>query len=1417
MDFLTVYPRTVNWETILVKENVNLATIIYPAKNPLFRKLAENLADAFRKFSGASPVLLSDEEVMPDRISRMPDDYRSVPLILLGDINTNRTMVNLYVRYRCFADADYPGEDGYELRTVINPYTRSTNVIVVGGSTPKGVGRGVDRLIEELAKHSQPRQIILPFLLETDISRGLKKRLDEYPYTNLEAPKPTMASIQGYDVIRVVGHYALMYAVTGDRRYGAYAADCLRLFNSHHTDSYGDRHYYMERLLVGIYWLEAGGFFSDEEVVQVDRLLLGTLVKAQDNWWRRKDENIPLGHRHHSKGTYEFLQQARFVRENANISSETYAQCEKWIAECVAFLDALCNACIDDQDDETTLNNMSNLFVYSFAEERYGFFESGNARQSALRALALTDNMGAGAGQGGYGESHMSAMYTQIDATTAVAASAFYYRDPQLKWILEHMPFLREPLRGNIFIYCPIFLHNYATGQNLPEKEPGGLVGIQVLPVTQHQYALNTTPPENIVPLGHFVNAPETWQLAEGIGRNKMTRKEGFDKLALRQSFEPEGAYLLLQGYQGGYNWQGHHQAANCIVRFSQFGKIFLIQNARRHTTYDKNGVLVSKGWDSEGLSPYSRLDGVVENDHCGVAMTSLPECRGAYWRRQILWMKKGSGYFLVLDSIQPQAAGEFSMTCTWRTLAFAEKDGRVLTSGQGDAVFRIVCGEELQNHLGEEYMEGAASPYVWRQYQGGELGQGESVSFHNLFYARKETEDELIDVIKLDTDSGMVKKDGSVESLYRQNPSGNKFEWAGISADAALAWLSETCFVLSGAKTVRLGEILLIAASSFSLILESSGVITLTSDYPVQATINGSPAAFPSGIFLLPAGMAANIVKKIWDAAIHQMRSPTILQQSTRQPMEVKALQQVWRTANFGVAPQRIRDVRIKCDPSPANGFDEQLIDTVPLELREFWTQWYEAPEYRLQLRFPTKPLVDSLRLIADGYDEPMMRVFNPLPENIELTSSYQGIQQSHRVEMLAEVVTFKRYRGQLDRMAGHRALIGTPVDAIELVIQAPKNRLFVLQDIEIFGGDPIPVKVAHLVTHDLTGKGSGEIFIVTEENEIILLNRSGSILWRQKTHEIVSYVACLDLFGDGKKYICLGMVGGELRILTPEGNLFRAVQLNYLFKMRLSLFGWVETVLSLSIWRRDESGRAALAVGSYGTIVFLDPDLNILGHSFVDGSWVVNSHAVPAGYANAHDIWVRCGWNHGISVYQGLDSFAPSGKAADFGGVKQPLFRDIKQVIPFVNGHTVAFEWIDRPQGGCIVAAAENGVGVMDTISMQWLWMQRGYPYLTGCRLSRDGQRVILSGMDGFVTVVQFATGKLIQRRWLGKSVVGFGLYGDTLAAATLDGIYLLDGDLRTCGFTALPNPRKMICSGNQILVVDQDQKLVCFSPVQ
>ena len=757
-DLPRMLPRTVQRETPVIGQDNRPGAIIYPSGVEAYHTLAQNLAANVEAHSGVGLELLADREVLPTRSTPLPQGFRTRPLIILGNLNTNRLIVPLYAGFLCATDALYPGADGYDLRTLVNPFGRGANTVLVGGSTPSGVAQAVDRLIYHLGNTDQLNASALPFMLDIKLEPPLAHKLSNWPSAPLGATIPDLP----VDKILAVGNYTAMYVWTGDKRYGAFACDCLLALHQELDDSYGDRHYFLERLLRALPWLAAGGFLADEDLVRTDQLLLGTALGNQGMWWRMRDDKPPLGHRHHGKGTYEFFLLARYLRHQARPNEAARQLCDRWLAECSTFLDGLGRAAIDDQDDETTLNNLATIFWYALSEERYAFFESGNARLVAERALAIHDNKGAGAGQGGYGESHSGAMYLQQEATLAVAACAFFYQDGRFKWILERMPNLSQPIRGGFWSFSPIFMHKFDTGPELQPVPPENLAGVAVLPITAYQFRLNNHPPVHIEHRGHSVNAPETWLSPEGVDINRLPQARGFHKLVLRSRFEPDAAYLLLQGYQGGYRWQGHMQAANCIVRFSQYGHIFLIQNSGRHSHYHKNGIFVSNGFNTRPMPPIAEWLVVDEWDHLGISATRLPDYHGTDWTRHLFWDKAGAGFFVVIDVLEIEDEGSYSATCTWRTPAYASFEGRAWESVQGEHRFTLRAGRHYVMTNKQEDEPGAARPYVLRQTQYGQYPAGSAITFQNLFFAREQEDATSLDLRQLTPTEALIIKDGA-------------------------------------------------------------------------------------------------------------------------------------------------------------------------------------------------------------------------------------------------------------------------------------------------------------------------------------------------------------------------------------------------------------------------------------------------------------------------------------------------------------------------------------------------------------------------------------------------------------------------------------------------------------------------------
>ena len=1433
---IDLLPRTLLRTTPLA----NIGAIIHPDGDPLYGALAGKLAAAIAARGGPLPECAADLAIMPERHTPLPDSYRRQSLIFLGNLNTHRALAPLYANYLCSTDATYPGGDGFDLRTIVNPYGTGTNVILAGGSSIRGVERAVSRLIEIIS--ALPPRAALPFLLEVDLAPELAAELAAWPQTPLEDTSELQANrARGQmfytEMIRIIGTYTLMWSWTADERYARMARDNLRALNQRVQDGYGDWHYLAERFMRAIPLLIAGGFLSEEEVRRTDQLLLNTAWGTQNEWWRMRRAQPPLGHRHHGKGTYEFLLIARYLRDQAAPTPALRALCDRWIGECQTFLDALAAARIDDQDDESTLNNLATMFRYALGQERHAFFTSGSARLTAERALALHDNNGAGAGQGGYGEGLPGMMYSQQEATVPVAASAFYYGDGELKWILQSMPNLSVAQRYGGLQYTPVFLQKFDTGPELKPVRPAQFLGVRRLPVTDHQYAINVAPPVNVEFSGHMVNALETWEMPEGVGLNRLPQARGFDKIVFRGGFGRKDAYLLLQGYQGGFRWQGHMQAANCLARFFQAGHIFLIQNTWRHSAYDKNGLAISDGENETPLPPIAECVAAADFAPLGMTVTRLADNHRATWTRHIFWQRAGDGCFVVIDRAAFEADGPFALTCTWRTPGYAELDGRRWRADQGEHRFTLVAGDPVPMTCEEEADQGASAPFVLRQRRDGNFRAGTETSFQNLFYVRPLGAAEKLDLRRRDDRSAHLVRDGAAVAWCAVAVADGLGWLPGARAAAESLWVEGGCIGLAGASSLSL--------SSAGWKIESDRPIGILADLAAaRLTLHPDSPAGPGARVVLTLGEtrreltldAEVIVNLASDACVRlsgELRrwlAGTAFGPGSSGPVAAPAVEDrgwgsAWTFAGGTGLPEKIRNVRITAAPLPVDGFPDQLIDAMLPESRETWRQWPQADRYEIDLAFPEPRVVASVNILGDCIDDPTLRSFCPLPEGIRLDAeTADGRMRACEVRPAADR-HYKRYRDAENRLQARAAAVGFKTGSLHLRIPAPpEGGSFVLHEIEIFGDRMLAPAVTHWTTADVNGDGRPEIAVFNAANELLLLDEKGREIWRRQFPVTLTHLSCQPVDAAGPPSLCLGLLGGELHILNADGTPRQVSRITQdIIQFRDILQGWFNAVHSLAVWRRDAAGRAALVVGGYAIVVFLDPDGRVAGHSWSDGPWNTDILVAPENRARPGDIYVRCGWNHGIMQYQGFPGPGPSGAALSFGGFKQPMFRMLRRITPFANGRCLAFRWIDLPScpDGAIFAVTELGCGVFSVREGDWRWKREGGMSLQAAVVGKVAGRLaaLTGGADGFVAALDLEDGRLLRRFQAGAPVIGLApaAAAESLVVCTRAGVQSLDAEWKVRGSLARPMRRMLACDGDRILIVREDNTLEMLSPTK
>jgi hypothetical protein len=1420
-----VLPRHVQRATALAG-----AAILYPGSDPLYAPLAEALAQAVHKRCGARPACIRDTDVMPERRTPLPEALRRQTLFILGDLNSNRAVLRLYADYLCAADASYPGEGGYDLRTIVNPHGTGANVILAGGGSAADVGKGVARLLEILSAGNGGE---LPFLLEVRLNPAVAQALATWPQTPLDDTDEMKANrgrglMFHTEMIRAVGSYSMMWWWTGDERYAAVARENLVKLNSQVKDGYGDWHYLADRFLRAAPVLFSGGLIPDEEIARTDRLLLHTALSNQNEWWRMSRDTPPFGHRHQGKGTYEFLLLALYLRDQANPTPALRAQCERWIGECRTYLDALARARIDDQDDESTLNNLASLFRYALGQERHAFFTDGSARLVAERCIALHDNNGAGAGQGGYAEGLPSAMYIQQEATIQVGASAFYYGDGGLKWILETMPNLAVPQRYSFLSFAPTCMQRFDTGGSLKAVRPERFFGIQVLPVTDHQQLINVSPPVNVEHQGHMVNALETWEMSEGITTSRLPQERGFDKISFRAGFGRGDSYLFLQGYQGGFRWQGHMQAANCIVRFFQAGHVFLVQNTWRHSHVDKNGIFVSDGRNDTPMPPIAECVAAEDFPALGMTVTRLPDFHRSTWTRHIFWDKPAEGCFVVLDRVQFEADGPYSVMCTWRTPGYAEIQGRQWVAEQGGHRFTLVSGAELPMTCEEELDQGGNVPFVLRQRQSGTFGKGGEISFQNAFRVRPVASAGSFDLRRIDQHGAVLVSDGK-PSAWCAAGVGPVTRWLkGAAAEAESVWASPALLACAGATALSLEQPGLAVTSDrpIGLLLDlATGVLTLSPGSPGSSGAKVSVAAGDrrqeitlSGRTEIPLGAGATATLSIefrsWLGVIAAPWAPHLASGAV---IPEGGWTSDWTYDGGTHLKERIRNLRVSSDPLPVDGNPDQLVDTVLPELREQWTQWPQATRYRIGIELPAAAAVATVRILGDCVDDPTLRSFCPLPEPIQVEAERpDGTVQSCAVAPAAEH-RYKRYRDAENRVQARSAEVGGPVRALRVTFPGPTGRPFVLHEIEVFGEREVSPAVTHWLAADIDGDGHREIVLFNAANELIALSERGRELWRLQMPVSLTHLSCEQVEASGPPTVCAGLLGGELRLINGDGSLRSAFRITEeVRKCRDILQGWFNAVHSVAVWHRDGKGRAWLVVGGYAIIVFLDPEGRVVGHGFADGPWCNDILVAKEGGPSAGDLFVRVGWNHGIMQYAGAPGTHPSGAHLNFGGFLQPMFRRLRRITPFVNGRSVAFEWAQVPSrpGGTILAAAELGVGLFSVAEGDWAWKREGGMSLTSCVRGEVGGRpaVVYGGADGFVIAADLENGKVLRSVQVGAPIVGIAPAGSegAFTVATKAGLSVLDAawSLRS----ACPRPlRRMLGMGKgRVAVLRSDNSV-------
>lgn len=622
------------------------------------------LSHALEEATGAAPRVLDG--------TAEPATLGQGPVILLGSMIDNLAITRLYFAAYDFTDAAFPGPEGCVVRTIRDPFGTGGHVLLLGASDAGGVAAAVDWLIAHVradgpgigyVNHVQPG----PF------ADRIRSVTDEY-LRLAEADWPRVGGSGSWDYMIAIAKAGLGYLRTGDEAYLPVFQREMLYFLEHdvyHPSPEAPQmlHGFVSTILNVWDLLRDHPAFTPDERRRIDEAFLYMARSGEGP--RRLASAIKrrvVRDNHGTRSALDAYFLGRFFSRRFQLD-----EAQAWLDTARAYFEPQMASAkpVCDSWGHQWNSSLFNTVVYAMAAGRNDYFQSEPFRLAAERAIIAHGDTG----PSGY------------LAACAVASGDMSYlalesRPDAIPW--EPTPVLP---RGDEK------MRSFATGK--PPRARPALLDVAVAPVDPLWY--DTIDTAGFNPGGLYVA--------------DVPRPQCFDKISLRESFDPQGYYLLLDGVSGG-----HHsfQNANCIVWYREGGFTWLPRQDFQFaggsmSVRNENGVFAALDAEGPGrIHRYSRLLYAGSKPPYHAAAVSLDGVGPVDWERHVLRKspRNGSGaWTLVVDRLLAHAAGQLSAERYWHV------DGEVHSRPGALVSHARVGGGDVYFHLQSEGASADAAP----------------------------------------------------------------------------------------------------------------------------------------------------------------------------------------------------------------------------------------------------------------------------------------------------------------------------------------------------------------------------------------------------------------------------------------------------------------------------------------------------------------------------------------------------------------------------------------------------------------------------------------------------------------------------------------------------------------------------------
>ena len=606
--------------TTLGQSGLAKTVIVLPDDGRLYAGALRTIQNRIAAFAGVElPVIYPTED--PERM------LSATHVIALGNMATNAFIKSLYMKWFAFLDLKYPGDCGYVVRSVHDPFGTGKNVILIGGSDETGVEKAASAFAGKL-KPGNPLTVgwllevqlgagIAPptFSVDADAKNILSWRDSRRGAFSSDDPKSKFgyepATYFGWNPISVAG---VLYLMTGMPEY----LDAFKKLSMPDArrppkrlmtdDAFEDpkdplvKSYHYRAHLVDLVWdlMEESPLISDAERLHITNKLLRHQIELDPTHAYTKSNPdrhalyhmlcVYTGSRYFAKSYPDKVWDRRM--ENVREGFRSLIGDPTW----------------GTRDTLSWVATSTEPIVDFFMLDRLGAFISSGTLQTMAGALDIL-----------YSGKAVDE-YNKFVPISLLNKTAFLLGDMRYAWMARKLGFDYSRFR----------------------------IGQSFWPVGA---AEDHNAADLIYDLKAFPLARTDWEKAG----QTIPLEQGFQIASYRSGLGPEDDYLLFDGF-AGLGRDRYHLSA--IKNLRLFGETVL-------SGYENDVDIRKNGLYEPAVPRAAALKESFSNDRAAYLLAEVPDMPGARWKRHALLLEKEC--FLVVDEVAARADGAFDINIGWR------------------------------------------------------------------------------------------------------------------------------------------------------------------------------------------------------------------------------------------------------------------------------------------------------------------------------------------------------------------------------------------------------------------------------------------------------------------------------------------------------------------------------------------------------------------------------------------------------------------------------------------------------------------------------------------------------------------------------------------------------------------------------